>query len=155
MIGTLEFNELGMFEKHSAESYSCAQCFFQLIVIVTCIIILTSCSGPNRTYILNSSFKLEDMRSNNIIENITIKLGAIVKMDEGCKLGDNWDRLDEVLMRLGWFALNRVSLIIEVYIYSRSPKKLPEEVAVQIASDAISTTFKKQVYFVQIRSTLG
>jgi hypothetical protein len=153
LIGTLEFNELGMFEKHSAESYSCAQCFFQLIVIVTCI--LTSCSGPNRTYILNSSFKLEDMRSNNIIENITIKLGAIVKMDEGCKLGDDWDRLDKVLMRSGWFALKRVSLIIEVYVYTRSPKKLPEEVAVQIASDAISTTFKKQVYFVQIRLTLG
>ena len=99
--------------------------------------------------------ELEDMRSNNIIENITIKLGAIVKMDEGCKLGDDWDRLDEVLMRLGWFALKRVSLIIEVYIYSRSPKKLLEEVAVQIASDTISMTFKKQVYFVQIRLTLG
>ena len=95
------------------------------------------------------------MRSNNIIENITIKLGAIVKMDEGCKLGDDWDRLDKVLMRSGWFALKRVSLIIEVYVYMRSPKKLPEEVAVQIASDAISTTFKKQVYFVQIRLTLG
>ena len=55
--------------------------------------------------------ELDQMRSENIIETITI--GILIKLDENCREGDDWGRLDEVLTTPGWFSLKRVSLTIE------------------------------------------
>ncbi|KIM42257.1 hypothetical protein M413DRAFT_129962 [Hebeloma cylindrosporum] len=51
---------------------------------------------------------LEDMRTRNIIESVTI--GVMVQTDQDCRRGDEWGRLDEVLTSPGWSSLQRVSL---------------------------------------------
>ena len=56
--------------------------------------------------------ELENMRSKNIIETITIEIE--VMLDENCCRGDNWGRLDEVLTSPGWFSLKHVSLAIVI-----------------------------------------
>ena len=53
----------------------------------------------------------EDMRTENIIETVTIKfMGAKRSI-----LGSEWGRLDEVLTAPGWFSLKRVSLAVEIH----------------------------------------
>ena len=75
--------------------------------------------------------ELEDMRSKNIIESVTIKI--LVQTDADCRRGDDWGRLDEVLTTPGWFSLKRVSLAIEIASFVRRDdelevglRKLPE-----------------------------
>ena len=55
--------------------------------------------------------ELEGMRSNNIIETVTI--GILVDTDVKCRQGEDWGRLDEVLTAPGWLSLKQVSLIIK------------------------------------------
>jgi len=57
--------------------------------------------------------ELEDMRTKNIIESVTITI--MVPTVASCNPGDGeaWGRLDEVLTTPGWFALKQVSLAIE------------------------------------------
>jgi hypothetical protein len=69
-------------------------------------------------------FELEDMRTKNIIERITI--GVLVQRDEVCRRGEDWGRLDEVLTRSGWFALKQVSLVIQIGGSSRGVDTLEE-----------------------------
>jgi hypothetical protein len=66
--------------------------------------------------------ELEDMRTKNIIESVTI--GVFVWTDTDCRQGDDWGRLDEVVTGSGWFALKRVSLAIEIASYGRDNNKL-------------------------------
>ena len=54
--------------------------------------------------------ELEEMRSNNIIETVTI--GILFEMDVNCRQGEDWGSLDEVLTAPGWLSLKHVSLII-------------------------------------------
>ena len=77
--------------------------------------------------------EFEDMHDANIIENITINI--LVQTDASCSVGDAWGKLDGVLTKVGWSALKRVSLAIDVACYSRVPgaseleaalRKLPE-----------------------------
>ena len=56
--------------------------------------------------------ELEDMRTRNIIETVTINI--LVQIAADCRRGDDWGRLDEVLTAPGWFSLKRVSLAIEM-----------------------------------------
>jgi hypothetical protein len=78
--------------------------------------------------LFNIPSEFEDMRTKNIIESITIKV--IVTISADCGQGDNWDRLNEVLMRSGWFALKHVSLTIKIYCNPRTTSnKLKLEVA--------------------------
>ena len=75
--------------------------------------------------------EFEDMRTNNNIETVTIR----VRMDASSRGGgDNWCRLDEVFTTPGWVSLKQVSLVIGI-IYSDSMendeleglmRKLPE-----------------------------
>jgi hypothetical protein len=62
--------------------------------------------------------ELEDMRTKNIIETVTI--GILFRWMQDCRRGDDWGRLDEVLTAPGWFSLKRVSLAIELPSYNRS-----------------------------------
>ena len=66
--------------------------------------------------------ELEDMRTKNIIETITIRI--LVQTDANCRQGDDWGRLDEVLTAPGWFLLKRVSLAIEIGSFSRGDNEL-------------------------------
>ena len=66
--------------------------------------------------------ELEDMRTKNIIESVTI--GILIQMVEGCRRGDDWGRLDKVLTTPGWFVLKRVSLAIKISSYGRSDNRL-------------------------------
>ena len=78
--------------------------------------------------------ELEEMRSNNIIETVTI--GILFQTDVYCQQGDDWGRLDEALTAPGWLSLKQVSLVIEFASFSRSDeddelleialRKLPE-----------------------------
>ena len=63
-------------------------------------------------YLLGIPSKFEDMRTKNIIETVTIRI--FVPMYTRYHLGDDWDRLDEILTSPGWFSLKRVSLAIEI-----------------------------------------
>ena len=78
--------------------------------------------------------ELEEMRSKNIIETVTI--GILFQTDVNCQQGDDWGRLDEALTAPGWLSLKQVSLVIEFASFSRSDeddelleialRKLPE-----------------------------
>ena len=54
--------------------------------------------------------EFEDMRTNNNIETVTIK----VDIDALSRGGDNWCRLDEVFTTPAWVSLKRVSLAIGI-----------------------------------------
>ena len=54
--------------------------------------------------------ELENMRSKNIIETITIEVEVVE--DAKCRTGDDWGRLDKVLSSPGWSSLKHVSLVI-------------------------------------------
>ena len=69
----------------------------------------------NSDPLLGIPSELENMRSKNIIETITIEIE--VMLDENCCRGDNWGRLDEVLTSPGWFSLKQVSLAIQISSY--------------------------------------
>ena len=56
--------------------------------------------------------ELEEMRTKNVIETVTIKI--MVETVANCRRGDDWGRLDQVLTSPGWFSLERVSLAIEI-----------------------------------------
>ena len=66
--------------------------------------------------------ELEEMRTKNIIETVTI--GILVQIGADCRRGDDWGRLDEVLTAPGWSSLKRVSLAIEIASYGRSDDEL-------------------------------
>jgi len=66
--------------------------------------------------------ELEDLRSKNVIESITIRV--LVQTDGNCSRGDDWGRLDEVLTTSGWLVLKRVSLAIDIASYARSDNEL-------------------------------
>lgn len=55
--------------------------------------------------------ELENIRRVNVLESLVID----VHVSEFCSTGDLWGGLDEVLMRPGWPALQKVSL--ELYLY--------------------------------------
>ena len=57
--------------------------------------------------------ELEDIRTKNILETITIHI-MLNTPDANCRRGNDWDRLDEVLTTPGWLSLKQVSLIIEI-----------------------------------------
>ena len=76
--------------------------------------------------------ELEDMRTENTIETITIRI--LVRMNGSyCQVGEDWGRLDEILTFPGWSSLKRVSLAIEAHRYhnglcllEEAMRKLPE-----------------------------
>ena len=92
--------------------------------------------------------ELEDMRTRNVIETVTI--GIMVQTDADCRRGDDWGRLDEVLTAPGWFSLKRVSLAIEIADFSRRDnelevelRKLPETQFSRLSSsDSVSFDFE-------------
>ena len=55
--------------------------------------------------------EFEDMRTNNNIETVTIKVDIDALSRGG---GDNWCRLDKVFTTPGWVSLKRVSLAIGI-----------------------------------------
>ena len=58
--------------------------------------------------------ELEDMRTKNIIETVTIRIVVHWQIVASHLRGDEWGRLDEVLTTPGWFSLKRVSLAIDL-----------------------------------------
>ena len=86
------------------------------------IVVNTDVYGDDVDPLFRIPSELEVMRSNNIIESVTI--GVQVYTDADCRRGDDWGRLDEVLTAPGWFSLKRVSLVIEIYSYSREDDEL-------------------------------
>ena len=91
--------------------------------------------------------EFEDMRTENIIETLTI----LVEMDARCRQGDSWCRLDEVLTAPGWFSLKRFSLAIKIIDYSKSGnelevtlRKLPETQFPRLSSSN-SVSFKFEI----------
>ena len=58
--------------------------------------------------------ELEDMRTKNVIETVTITIMVEADARHSQLGGDDWGRLDEVLTTPGWFSLKRVSLAIEM-----------------------------------------
>ena len=98
--------------------------------------------------------ELEDMRTKNVIETVTIEI--LVQTDADCRRGDDWGRLDEVLTAPGWFSLKRVSLAIEIARFSSSDdelvvalRNLPETQFPRLSSsDSVSFNFEvKPVLF--------
>ena len=65
---------------------------------------------------------LEDMRTKNVIETVTI--GILRNIDANRRLKDDWGRLDEVLTSAGWFSLKRVTLTIDVVHFEGSEDEL-------------------------------
>ena len=65
---------------------------------------------------------LEDMRTKNVIETVTI--GILRNIDANRRLKDDWGRLDEVLTSTGWFSLKRVTLTIDVVHFEGSEDEL-------------------------------
>jgi hypothetical protein len=90
--------------------------------------------------------ELEDVRSKNIIETVTI--GLSVRTDAGCRRGTDWGRLDEVLTTPGWFSLKRVSLAIKITNFGGGDnelalRKLPETQFPRLSSsNFVSFDFK-------------
>ncbi|KAF8968071.1 hypothetical protein BDZ97DRAFT_2073145 [Flammula alnicola] len=68
--------------------------------------------------------ELENMagRKSNVLEDLEIQVK--VGTDSNCKTGDEWGRLDQVLTKPGWPALQDVSLQITIYSYSRNDDTL-------------------------------
>ena len=80
--------------------------------------------------------ELEDMRTKNIIETITINIMLrSLQMDESYRQGDVWSRLDEVLTTPGWFSLKRVSLTINFNM-----SDLDDEVKLEVALRKLAET---------------
>ena len=98
--------------------------------------------------------ELEDMRTKNVIETVTITIMVEADARHSQLGGDDWGRLDEVLTTPGWFSLKRVSLIIEIASFNTSDnevelalRKLPELQFPQLSSsNSISFDFKAISY---------
>ena len=100
--------------------------------------------------------ELEEMRTNNVIETVTIRI--IVQADARCSQGNDWNRLDEVLTTPGWCSLKRVSLAIEIDGIFDITDELESEVAISLlklpetqflrlsSSNSVSFDFKFKVY---------
>ena len=73
--------------------------------------------------------ELEDMRTKNIIETVTIKI--MVRLRAGYRRGDDWGhgRLDKVLTTPGWFSLKRVSMAMTIVTYGKRYEGVELEVA--------------------------
>ena len=78
------------------------------------IVVTTEVDGDDVDPLSGIPFELEEMRSNNIIETVTI---ILVQTDVNCRQGDDWGRLDQVLTTSGWFSLKQVSLAIQISSY--------------------------------------
>ena len=92
--------------------------------------------------------ELEEMRSKNILETITIRI--LIDGDIDCHEGDDWGRLDEVLTTPGWFSsLKRVSLVIKFAIDNddddKKLRKLLLERRFSRLSSSTSVTFDLDV----------
>ena len=73
------------------------------------VVAINSDGAGDPLFCIPSEF--EDMRTNNNIETVTIR----VRMDASSRGGgDNWCRLDEVFTTPGWVSLKRVSLAIGI-----------------------------------------
>ena len=70
--------------------------------------------------------ELEDMRTKNIIESVTIRIS--IRTDTGHGQEDYWGRLDKVLATPGWYSLKLVSLVIMIggSYNALALRKLPE-----------------------------
>jgi hypothetical protein len=96
--------------------------------------------------------ELENMRNKNIIETITIE----VLVDEKCRRGDDWGRLDEVLTTPEWVSLKRVSLAKDIADYSRRDNELElalrslAETQFPRLSSSSSISFDFEVYSILI-----
>lgn len=66
-------------------------------------------------FVAGLSFELEAMKSNNIIE--TVSIDVCIDTDADCKQIDIWGRLDAALTQSGWAKLQRVSLRISIFSY--------------------------------------
>ncbi|KAF8968061.1 hypothetical protein BDZ97DRAFT_1755481 [Flammula alnicola] len=68
--------------------------------------------------------ELENMagRKFNVLEHLEIHV--TVALDRNCETGDEWGRLDQVLTKSGWPALQDVSLQITIYSDSRNDDTL-------------------------------
>ena len=95
------------------------------------------------------SSELEEMRNRNIIETVTIEI--MLRSDTGCRRGDDWGRLDEVLTTPGWFSsLKRVSMAIDIDCFFKEDdqlevalRNLPETQFPRLSSsNSISFDFK-------------
>ena len=78
------------------------------------IVVTTEVDGDDVDPLSGIPFELEELRSNNIIETVTI---ILVQTDVNCRQGDDWGRLDQVLTTSGWFSLKQVSLAIQISSY--------------------------------------
>ena len=76
--------------------------------------------GSDRLFGIPSEF--EYMRSQNIIERVTIE----IIFRSHAQLGDNWSRLDKVLTSPGWFSLKRASLAIDISRFYMTNNELEE-----------------------------
>ncbi|KAF8968080.1 hypothetical protein BDZ97DRAFT_450582 [Flammula alnicola] len=61
-------------------------------------------------------------RQSNVLEDLEIQVK--VALDCNCETGDEWGRLDQVLTKPGWPALQDVSLQITIYSYRRNDNTL-------------------------------
>ena len=85
--------------------------------------------------------ELEDLRTKNIIETITIDI--LVDTDANCRRGDDWGRLDEVLTSPGWFSLKQVSLAIEIDINFRRTRNDDDDELEEALRDLPETQFPR------------
>ena len=102
--------------------------------------------------LLDISSEFEEMRTNNVIETITVTIIILVHEDASCSQGDDWNRLDEVLTTPGWCSLKRVSLAINIDRFcditdepevGASLRKLPETQFLRLSSsNSVSFDFK-------------
>ena len=86
------------------------------------IVVITEVDGDDVDPLSGIPSELEIIRTKNIIETIAIEI--LVDTDADCRRGDDWGRLDQVLTTPGWFSLKQVSLVIQIYSYSRRDNKL-------------------------------
>ena len=95
------------------------------------------------------SSELEEMRNNNVIETVTVRI--MIQGDASSSQGNDWNRLDEVLTSPGWCSLKRVSLAIgfdRVFGISdelevAALRKLPETQFLRLSSsNSVSFEFK-------------
>ena len=61
--------------------------------------------------------ELENILGKNRLESLDIKIE--VSTDRDCQTGDEWGRLEKVLLKSGWPMLKHVSVAIVMFAYSR------------------------------------
>ena len=91
------------------------------------IVVIMYIDGVDVDPLFGIPSELEEIRTINIIETITIRI--MVQADTGCRREDDWGRLDEVLTIPGWVSLKKVSLAIEIACFFGKDDEL--EVALQ------------------------